>query len=164
MGLIAQEKMDSWGIGPKLAFFSILYGLLIFALHLHYGARLSIEFLPYQVLATVGIALIVIGMIFLVTSRKSLKRAFHAGVLCTRGAYGICRHPVYASWVIFLVPGLVLLANSWAGLTMPPVMYVILKILVSKEEQYLDQRFGDEYRSYKKRVPAVLPLGWLTRK
>ncbi len=164
MGLIAQEKMASWGIGPKLAFFSILYGFLIFALHLHYGARLRIEFLPYRVLATVGIALIVIGMIFFVVSRKSLKRAFDAGILCTRGVYGMCRHPVYAAWVVFLVPGSVLLINSWAGLTVPPVMYVILKILVSKEEQYLDQRFGDEYRSYKKRVPAVLPLGWLTRK
>jgi len=164
MGRIDQEKMSSWGIGPKLAFFSILYGLSIFALQLRYGTRLSIEFLPYRALATAGIALIVLGMIFLAASRKSLKRAFHAGVLCTRGVYGMCRHPVYAAWVIFLVPGLVLLVNSWAGLTIPPVMYVILKILVSKEELYLDQRFGDEYRSYKERVPAVLPLGWLIRK
>jgi protein-S-isoprenylcysteine O-methyltransferase Ste14 len=159
-----QEKMTSWGIGPKLAFFSILYGLFIFTLHLHYGARLRIGFLPYRMLATVGIALIVIGMIFFAAARRSFKSAFDAGILCTRGVYGMCRHPVYAAWVVFLVPGLVLLINSWAGLTMPPVMYVILKILVSKEEQCLDQRFGNEYRSYKKRVPAVLPLGWLTRK
>ena len=156
--------MTRWGIGLEFAFFSVLCGLPIVALHLHYGARLCIDSIPYWILATVGVALIVIGMIFLVAARRNLKRALNAGVLCTAGVYSMCRHPVYAAWVIFLVPGLVLLANSWAGPTIPPVMYVILRILVSKEEQYLDQRFGDEFRSYKRRVPAVLPLGWLMRK
>jgi protein-S-isoprenylcysteine O-methyltransferase Ste14 len=54
--------------------------------------------------------------------------------------------------------------NSWIGLTVPVVMYVIVKFLVSKEDEYLEQEFGEEYRVYKKQVPAILPLGWLKRR
>jgi protein-S-isoprenylcysteine O-methyltransferase Ste14 len=163
MGKIMKQKMTRWGVGLELAFFFVLYSLIIIAFHLYYGEKLRVYAIPYWILATGGVVLIVIGIIFLVAARKKIKRTFGTGMLCTIGVYSICRHPVYASWVIFIVPGLVLLANSWAALTIPPVMYVILRILVSKEEQYLEQKFGDEFRSYKKRVPAVLPLGWLKR-
>jgi protein-S-isoprenylcysteine O-methyltransferase Ste14 len=164
MEKITQVKLTRWGVGLKLAFFSVLYSLIIVALHLYYGEKLRIYAIPYWILATVGVALTAIGLIFLVAARKKIKRAFDTGTLCTIGVYSMCRHPVYASWVILIVPGLVLLSDSWAGLTIPLVMYVILRILVSKEEQSLDQKFGDEFRSYKKKVPAVLPLGWLKRK
>lgn len=164
MGQTNQVEMTRWGVGLKLGFFSVLYSLIIVALHHYYAKKLRIYALPYSILGTLGVALIVIGLIFLFAARKKIKQTFKTGTLCMTGVYSMCRHPVYASWVIFIVPGLVFLADSWAGLTIPPVMYVILRILVSKEEQYLEQKFGDEFRSYKKRVPAVLPLGWLKHK
>ena len=61
------------------------------------------------------------------------------------------------------VPGVALVMSSWIGLAVPLVMYVILRVLVREEETYLERRFGDEYRAYQRRVPAVLPLGWMTR-
>lgn len=120
------------------------------------------DIVPYWLLATVGTVLLVPGVVLWIAGIAAAMRAFSADKLCTGGAFGICRHPIYATWVVFLVPGLVLLMNTWLGLAMPPVMYVILRMLVRREEQYLGQKFGEDYLVYKKRVPAVLPLGWLT--
>ncbi len=43
-------------------------------------------------------------------------------------------------------------------------MYLLLRILVKKEEIYLKETFGDEYLAYKKRVLPVLPIGWIKQK
>lgn len=84
--------------------------------------------------------------------------------LATDGVFRCCRHPVYASFVVFLVPGIFLILNSWLGLTTPIFMYTILCILVRKEEKYLENVFGVEYVEYKKRVPIILPYGCLKPK
>ena len=102
-----------------------------------------------------------IGIPFFIISVFAINRAHNSGKLVTEGIYRCCRHPLYAAWVVFIVPGIVLLADSWIGLTIPLVMYVLLHILVKKEEIYLEERFGEEYVEYKKRVPAVLPIGWI---
>ena len=38
-------------------------------------------------------------------------------------------------------------------------MYIILRILVKKEEIYLENRFGIEYLNYKDTVPCIFPYG-----
>ena len=63
----------------------------------------------------------------------------------------------------FHCAGIVLLANSWIGLTAPLFMYFLLRKLVTKEEIYLEQVFGSEYLKYKKEVPCILPVGCLKR-
>jgi protein-S-isoprenylcysteine O-methyltransferase Ste14 len=42
-------------------------------------------------------------------------------------------------------------------------MYVLLRVLARKEEDYLSARFGDSYQQYRRRVPFVAPWGWLRR-
>jgi len=75
----------------------------------------------------------------------------------------MCRHPVYGAWVVFNVPGMVLFFNSWLGLVVPILMYVTLRLLVRSEEEHLEQTFGEEYREYRSRTPAVFPLLWRWR-
>jgi protein-S-isoprenylcysteine O-methyltransferase Ste14 len=38
-------------------------------------------------------------------------------------------------------------------------MILILRLLVKKEEAYLEEVFGSSYTAYKKRVPCILPVG-----
>lgn len=37
-------------------------------------------------------------------------------------------------------------------------MYALLRLFVHKEETWLEETFQDQYRDYRRRVPAVLPL------
>ena len=118
-------------------------------------------FFPDWVLNILGVSLIVIGIPFFLISVVTAMKAYNANELVTNGIFICCRHPLYASWVAFIVPGIVFLANTWIGLTAPIFMYFILRVLVQKEEIYLEKVFGSEYFDYKKKVPCILPYGWL---
>jgi len=50
--------------------------------------------------------------------------------------------------------------NSLIGLTIPVFMYVVFKILIVEEDKYLEDRFGEEFFKYKKRVGEIFPKLW----
>jgi len=156
-----EEKMSRWGTGPIFAALSIGYGMVTIVLSRYFHPVFHIGFVPHWFLTILGIALIVIGIPFFIISAKTVMRAYNADKLVTDGIYRCCRHPLYASWVVFIVPGIALLLNSWIALTIPIFMYLILRKLVKKEEIYLESVFSSGYREYKKKVPCIMPFGWI---
>jgi len=155
------EKMSRWGIGPIFAFLSIGYGLVPLFISRYFHPFFQVGFVPYWILVVLGVILIGIGLPFFFISAKTVTHAYNADQLVTDGIFRCCRHPLYSSWVVFIVPGMALLANSWIALTTPVAMYFILRFLVRKEESYLESVFGSEYLEYKKKVPCILPIGWI---
>lgn len=153
------EKMSRWGVGPIFAGFSIGYGIVLFAISCYYHPVFEIGFLPSWFLYALGTILILIGVPFFLISAITVMRAYNADALVTDGIFRKCRHPLYAAWVVFIVPGIVLLLKSWIMLTTPIFMYLILRLLVKKEEVYLENVFGSEYREYIEKVPCILPVG-----
>jgi protein-S-isoprenylcysteine O-methyltransferase Ste14 len=156
-----KEKMSRWGIGPIFASLSIGYGMMTLVISRYFHPVFQIHLVSYWLLSILGIALIVIGVPFFLISVKTVTRAYNADELVTDGIFRCCRHPLYASWVVFIVPGIVFLVNSWIGLTTPIFMYFILHILARKEEIYLENVFGSEYLEYRKNVPCIVPVGCL---
>jgi protein-S-isoprenylcysteine O-methyltransferase Ste14 len=156
--------MTVWGVGPRFTVLSVGYGALCLVVSFLFYDVFLIDFVPAWVLLLLGALLIVAGVPFFFVSAVAAHRAYREGRLLTRGVYGLCRHPIYAAWVVFLVPGMVLIARTWLGLSLPVFMYVLLRILVREEEAYLEDRFGEEYRLYRASVPAVLPLPFFGRR
>jgi protein-S-isoprenylcysteine O-methyltransferase Ste14 len=156
---LLEGKMSSWGIGPVFGALSLVYGITMAVISDHFYPVFTIGFIPNWLTPILGIALIVIGVPFFLISRKTIKGAYSADKLVTDGIYRCCRHPLYASFVFFIVPGIFFLTNSWIGLTTPIFMYIILRLLVKKEETYLEGAFGSEYLEYKKNVPCIVPFG-----
>jgi protein-S-isoprenylcysteine O-methyltransferase Ste14 len=158
------KSMTRWGIGPKWALASILCSLPLLVAGSIWQNAFTIDLVPKGALRIVGCLLLAAGIPFCVTALATLHRGFVRGELFTRGVYGLCRHPIYASWIVFLVPGALLLAGSWTFLLVPAVMYGLLRFFVRDEEAFLEATFQDEYRAYRRRVPAVLPLPrfWLS--
>jgi protein-S-isoprenylcysteine O-methyltransferase Ste14 len=107
-----------------------------------------------------GIFLAMIGIPIYLISGITICKYFHEGELATKGIYGYVRHPIYGTWIVFIIPGIVLLINSLIGLTVPIFMYVVFKILIVKEDQYLEDKFGEEFYNYKKRVGEIFPHFW----
>ena len=156
-----EEKMSRWGIGPVFFSLSLGYGLIMVILSRHFYPVFEINILPHRFLTILGIALIAVGVPFWIISVKSVMRAYNADKLVTDGIYRYCRHPLYASWTVFIIPGVVLLLKSWIGLTTPIFMYIILRKLINKEEIYLESVFGSEYLHYRQKIPCILPIGFL---
>ncbi len=66
--------------------------------------------------------------------------------------YTLSRNPIYLGMAMLCV-GISLLSNMlWPLLSVPLVMVIVDRIVIRKEERYLEAKFGDEYRHYKKRV------------
>jgi protein-S-isoprenylcysteine O-methyltransferase Ste14 len=68
------------------------------------------------------------------------------------GPYRFTRNPIYLSIVLGLI-GLAIAFNSlWLLLTLVPFALVIRYGVVTREEAYLERKFGDVYRGYRARV------------
>jgi len=155
-----KEKMSIIGIGFKLAIMTILYSIFIVVLGYYIKLDLRINIIPYKFLLILGTILLIVGIPFLIVSIITLNKAYKADSLRIDGIYSICRHPLYSSWILFIVPGIVLLLNSWTLLTVPIVMFFIFNILIKEEESFLENKFGEKYISYKKNVSLLFPMFW----
>jgi protein-S-isoprenylcysteine O-methyltransferase Ste14 len=50
----------------------------------------------------------------------------------------------------------IVLTSVWVLLLLFPVLVIVQRGVVEKEEAYLERKFGDAYRAYKARVPRRL--------
>ncbi len=72
--------------------------------------------------------------------------------IITTGIFGYSRNPIYLAFCLISL-GLALLINSvWVLLSILPSAYLVYVIAIKKEEIYLAEKFGDEYRDYKRQV------------
>jgi protein-S-isoprenylcysteine O-methyltransferase Ste14 len=72
--------------------------------------------------------------------------------LVTQGPFHLTRNPLYLSLTL-LYTGIVLRVNSlWALLSLPGALIVIRYGVINREERYLEQKFGEQYLSYKAKV------------
>ena len=73
-------------------------------------------------------------------------------VLVTEGPYRVSRNPMYAGLVVVLV-GLVLLLQSLSPVVAPIVFaWLLHRRFVQPEERMLEERFGEAYTEYRRRV------------
>ncbi|MGD8536505.1 MAG: methyltransferase [Candidatus Aminicenantes bacterium] len=152
----ANKQMTLIGVGLKFAIISVLFSAIIFAVHFLWMSHLTIP-IPRIFTQVLGILLVMVGVPIYLISGLTIHKYFHDGQLATKGIYGFFRHPIYGSWIVFIVPGIVLLINSLIGLTVPVFMYGVFKILIVKEDKYLEEKFGEEFFEYRRRVGEVFP-------
>lgn len=103
--------MTKWGVGSKITAWSIIYGLMVILVSIYFAPMFNIPYVPYKFLVISGVILIVVGLPFYIYALMTVMRAFEARALVTRGSFGMCRHPVYAAWVVFFVPAISLFFN-----------------------------------------------------
>lgn len=76
------------------------------------------------------------------------------GSLATGGWYGVVRHPLYLLSLLFMILNPVMTAQ-WLLLTILSSVYFLIGALI--EEKRLLLQFGEQYRSYCRRVPFIIP-------
>ena len=153
-----ERTLSIFGVGPFFVVLSLAYTAIGIGARLYWPETLTMTLLPFSWQVGIGGVLILIGLPFFIAALRILNKGFPQGELFTKGPYAACRHPVYGAWVVFLAPGLGLLMHSWPILGVVAAMYVTLIVLVRKEEAELLRLFGDVYREYRRRTPAVFPL------
>jgi protein-S-isoprenylcysteine O-methyltransferase Ste14 len=70
----------------------------------------------------------------------------------TAGPYRLSRNPIYLADAAIYVGAALLFNYAWPLLLLPLVLTVLTSVVVSREEQYLRETFGDVYDAYARRV------------
>jgi protein-S-isoprenylcysteine O-methyltransferase Ste14 len=151
-----KQPMTQWGVGPKFTVVALIMASLVFTIHYVWLAHLKIP-LPRTLTLILGIVLVIIGIPVFLVPGLTIGRSFEQGELATKGVYSYIRHPIYGSWIVFFIPGIVFLLNSLIGLLIPIFMYAVFKIFIVEEERYLGEKFGQKYIEYKKNVGSIFP-------
>jgi protein-S-isoprenylcysteine O-methyltransferase Ste14 len=154
------KEMDRLGVGPKFAFLGILYGVVIFMLHHSLFASFTFTLISRYVNIILGAVLILVGVPLFIASGIMVHTHISKGKLCTTSVYAYFRHPLYAAWVVFITPGIVIITGSVVAITWPVFLYILFKAFTREEEEYLSEKFGNEYLRYEKEVNAVFPKIW----
>ena len=115
--------------------------------------RYRIPLFPYSNI--IGFAIFVIGIVIHMrchlAHQQADQRSDKIEKLLTTGIFSHVRHPMYASLVL-LVLGIAIASGVLIAL-IPAIVIAILNLLTAfKEEEFLIEKFGDEYREYMKRV------------
>ena len=77
--------------------------------------------------------------------------------IVTSGIFSSTRNPLYQSQGLLLLALAVGFASDWAVLSVIPWAVAMHTGVVLREERYLEQKFGEEYRRYMAHVPRY---GW----
>ncbi|WP_185218960.1 methyltransferase family protein [Paraburkholderia dinghuensis] len=75
-----------------------------------------------------------------------------ASSLVTDGVFRISRNPIYLGMALLLTGWAIWLGSASPWIIPPLFVILITAVQIIPEEQALDQRFGEPYRAYQKRV------------
>lgn len=72
--------------------------------------------------------------------------------LLTTGPYRYSRNPLYLGGNVFCFFGAALVLGSPTALVMTALHLPLVNLMIRREEEQLERRFGEEFRAYKKQV------------
>jgi protein-S-isoprenylcysteine O-methyltransferase Ste14 len=118
------------------------------------------------IVAVIASACAVGGAVFIVWSQRTLGKQWSVSArvveghqLVTHGPYSVVRNPIYASLALLLL-ALGLTFASPLRVAIALMAYLVGTMLrVRAEEELMRTTFGEQWETYRRRVPALIP--WL---
>lgn len=148
-------------LGPAWLVGIAIYAVLSWAIPKRVWTSLTVHS-PWSVWA--GVGLLVAATVFTLWARTALGVMWTSSAvvkegheLRTDGPYAITRHPIYTG-ILGMLAATALTAGlgRWIPVTLLAIMLLLVKIRA--EERLLESTFGAEYRDYRRRVRALIPV------
>jgi len=111
----------------------------------------------------ISVAIAVVGVLaFMALAGAAVGRFRRAGTtenpfkpstaLVFDGPFRFTRNPMYIGMAVLYVGLAFVLGLMWALVLLPFVLLAIDRLVIAREERYLERKFGQEYVEYKRRV------------
>jgi protein-S-isoprenylcysteine O-methyltransferase Ste14 len=146
------REMKIAGVAPLIAGPTFVYMILTIIVSSFENPFFSMTKQNREALNIIGIILILLGIMMVISCARKLLNSFNSNLLMTDGLYKIFRNPMYAAYLLFIIPGICLLFNSWLVLTTIIINYILFTIFIRREHTYLQDKFGKEYEKYLEKV------------
>ena len=152
------NKLNAMGIGPKVG--GIVLPWLALAVFFSVKFKSSFAYLENdsRILFFVGIAFLSIGALLYLFTLPALLKGLKETKLVTTGTFYLCCNPLYSSLILFIIPGVSFMMNSWLVLTTSIIGFTLLKIFIRSEYMEMEKFFGSEFRKYRAETPEFLPF------
>lgn len=105
----------------------------------------------------IGYTIVFWGATMVAEGWRRVHSARREGRLVTDGVYAKVRHPQYTGLFVILFGEGIVHWPTIISVAAFPVIVVAYAILARKEEQQMLDKFGNEYREYRRRVPMFIP-------
>lgn len=123
------------------------------------GRFIFIPFVVPMILRNVGFAMSFAGFLLGIGAFIEFRKAHttldphgSAKQLVLSGIYRFTRNPIYLGFLLMVI-GLPLNSGLYWGIVMAPFYMVTMnRLVIEREETYLEKKFKDQYASYKSRV------------
>jgi protein-S-isoprenylcysteine O-methyltransferase Ste14 len=105
-------------------------------------------------IAIIAIALLIalIALVHFFEAKTHVEPWHPTTSIIRKGVYRFSRNPIYLSFCVAAV-GTGLVLNSWWVVASVTVLKPLLeRLVISREEAYLEKKFGDHYLEYKRQV------------
>jgi len=108
---------------------------------------------------SMGMAAAVLGLVLMVGAVGLFRRTGQNPTpwkptpeIISTGVYRITRNPMYVGMALLQIAIGIGLGNWWIIILLPVVLAIVYGAVVRHEERYLEEKFEDAYRDYKKAV------------
>jgi len=105
----------------------------------------------------IGYSIALLGIALVTAGWREVYRARRENRLTRQGPYQFVRHPQYTGIFLVMFGEGVVHWPTVLSLAAFPIVVIAYCLLARKEERQMVERFGQEYREYRSRVPMLLP-------
>jgi protein-S-isoprenylcysteine O-methyltransferase Ste14 len=113
-----------------------------------------VYFVPFYVNIIPGLVIIIVSLILMQKSHIVFEG--HEPHVVTTSVYSRVRHPMYLGSILLYFGFWI---STLSFITLLPLLCVVISYnyLANREEQFMEEKFGDEYEEYKKQVRKWIP-------
>ncbi len=123
------------------------------------GRAYPVHLLPAGWARVLGWLLTALGAVIAASATILFRRAGTSPIpikpttaLVVTGPYRVTRNPMYVSLAAVYVGVTCLFNTVWPLVLLPLVIVAVQRLVIAKEERYLEAKFGQAYRDYQARV------------
>ena len=103
-------------------------------------------------LIVIALALVIISLFQFLDAKTPVEPWQPTTTIIQQGVFRYSRNPIYLAFCI-TAAGCGFLFNSWwLVLSVLPIIVLLQQLVIRREEAYLEEKFGDVYRDYKRQV------------
>ncbi|SIO62949.1 Protein-S-isoprenylcysteine O-methyltransferase Ste14 [Bradyrhizobium erythrophlei] len=100
----------------------------------------------------IALALVAWAIVTMTRAGSNVPTNMPTTTIVDTGPYRFTRNPIYLGMFVGLVSLAVAFNSLWLLMTLVPFALVIRYGVITREEAYLERKFGDVYRRYRARV------------
>jgi len=147
--------LNAGGIGPKIFRNTMPFLVIAILLGIFFPSVFAFTIVAKNSLKYAGWIILALGISTYITTMVQFLRNFSKGILITNGIFAFSRNPLYASWILFVLPGIAFVSNNWSFLFSSIALYLFFIKNIKEEEHSLQIIFGEQYTAYCNRVGRI---------